>query len=243
MISLEKFNTYPEYTWYSDLVNQVDPNNSPQIIITHRASNSISPSCKKLGIFSGSFNPITLAHSKMIEIAHQCYEFDEILLLIAKANVDKGVFGLPIEARLLTLKVHTKNHSNISIGISSHGRYIDKIAALKEIYPKYTEFNFIVGYDTLVRLFDPKYYTDIQEELNILFTQCKFIVANRKGVSIPDIIQFIDQPYLRCYKEFIEYISLPDYYANLSSSDIRNRMDAGKKISHLVPPTIAYFLD
>ncbi|RKU29767.1 hypothetical protein C6497_05340 [Candidatus Poribacteria bacterium] len=243
MISLEKFNSYPEYTCYSDLVNQVDPNNSPQIILTHRASNQINSSCKKLGIFSGSFNPITLAHSKMIEIAHQCYEFDEILLLIAKANVDKGVFGLPIEARLLTLKLHAKNQSNISIGISSHGRYIDKIAALKQIYPKHTEFNFIVGYDTLVRIFDPKYYNDIQDELTTLFMECKFIVANRKGVSIHDIKQFLNQPHLRSYQEFIEYINLPDFYADLSSTDIRNRIDAGEKISHLVPPSITYFFD
>ena len=243
MISLEKFNTYPEFTWYSELVNQVDPNDSPKIIITHRACNSISSSNKKLGVFSGSFNPITLAHSKMIKLAHKYYKFDEIILLIAKANVDKSVFGLPIEARLLTLKLHTKDQSNISIGISSHGRYIDKITALKQIYPKHTDFNFIVGYDTLVRIFDPKYYTDIQEELNKLFTECKFIVANRKGVSIHDIKQFLDQPHLRSYQEFIEYISLPDYYANLSSTDIRNRIDAGEKITHLVPPTIAYFLD
>ncbi len=240
---LEKFNSYPEYERYSDLVNQVDPNNSPHIVITHRASNSISSSCKKLGIFSGSFNPITLAHSKMIEMSHQYFEFEEMLLLIAKANVDKDVFGWPIEARLLTLKLHTKNQSNISIGISSHGRYIDKITALKQIYPSQTEFYFIVGYDTLVRIFDPKYYTDIQEQLNTLFTQCKFIVANRKGVSIHDIKRFLDQPHLKSYQQFIEYLSLPDYYANLSSTDIRNRIHAGEKITHLVPTTIANFLE
>lgn len=243
MKSLEKFNIYPEYESYSELVKQVNPNNSPHIVIAHRSHNPINSSEKKLGIFSGSFNPFTLAHSKMVEIAHHCFELDELLLLIAKANVDKDVFGWPIEARLLTLKIHTKNRSYISLGISSHGRYIDKINALKQIYPTQSDFYFIVGYDTLVRIFDPKYYNDIHEELNTLFSQCKFIVANRKGVSIPDIKQFLDQPDLRHYQQFIEYITLPDYYANLSSTDIRNRIHAGDKISHLVPPSIANFLD
>ncbi len=243
MKSLEKFNTYPEYEIYSKLVNEVDPNNSPHIVLLHQSSSAISSSGKKLGIFSGSFNPFTLAHSKMVELAYQCFELDEILLLIAKANVDKDVFGWPIEARLLTLKLHTNNQSYLSLGISSHGRYIDKITALKQIYPKQSEFYFIVGYDTLVRIFEPKYYDDIHEELNTLFSQCKFIVANRKGVSIPEIKQFLDQPSLRTYQQFIKYISLPDYYANLSSTDIRNRINAGDKISHLVPPSIVNFLD
>lgn len=243
MKSLQKFNSYPEYDVYTDLVNQVDPNNSPHIVLAHRSPNPIKSSGKKLGIFSGSFNPFTLAHSKMVEIANQCFELDEFLLLIAKANVDKDVFGLPIEARLLTLKLHTKNQSYISLGISSHGRYIDKITALKQIYPKQTDFYFVIGYDTLVRIFDPKYYNDIHEDLNTLFSECKFIVANRKDVSIEDIKQFLNQPALRSYQQFIEYISLPKYYANLSSTDIRNRIQAGDNISQLVPPSIANFLD
>ncbi|MCG9127937.1 nicotinate-nicotinamide nucleotide adenylyltransferase [Candidatus Poribacteria bacterium] len=243
MNSLEKFNSYPEYESYTDLVKRVDPNKSPHIVTAIRASNPISSSGKKLGIFSGSFNPLTLAHSKMVEKAYQDFELDEMLLLIAKANVDKPVFGWPIEARILTLKLHSKNKSYISIAVSSHGRYIDKITALKQIYPMHTEFYFIVGYDTLVRIFDPKYYNNIHEELDTLFSQCRFIVANRKGVSINDIKYFLNQPSFKSYQRYIDFLTLSEYYANLSSTDIRNRINRGDEISHLVPPSISYFLE
>ena len=67
MKSLNKFLTHPDYEKYSQLINQLDSDASPQIVIAHRSSNPIRESGKKLGIFSGSFNPITVAHTKMFQ--------------------------------------------------------------------------------------------------------------------------------------------------------------------------------
>lgn len=242
MKSLDKFLTHPDYEKYSQLINQLDSDAPPQIVIAHRSSNPIRESGKKLGIFSGSFNPITIAHIKMFEEAQARFQLDELLLLLAKANVDKDVFGLPLAGRILTLKRYAENQSDVSIGISSHGRYIDKVEALKAIYPVGTEFHFIVGYDTLVRIFDPKYYTDIHTELHHLFSQCRFIVANRDNVSIETIQQFLAQPNLKPYISSVAYLILPDFYAEVSSTEVRKRIAQGDTISHLVPPVIAKFL-
>ena len=242
MKSLDKFLTHPDYDKYSQLINQLDSDAPPQIVIVHRSSNPIRESGKKLGIFSGSFNPITVAHTKMFEEAQARFQLDELLLLLAKANVDKDVFGLPLAGRILTLKRYAENQSDVSIGISSHGRYIDKVEALKAIYPVGTEFHFIVGYDTLVRIFDPKYYTDVHTELHHLFSQCRFIVANRDGVSIETIQQFLAQPNLKPYISSVTYLILPDFYAEVSSTEVRKRIAQGDTISHLVPPVIAKFL-
>jgi nicotinate (nicotinamide) nucleotide adenylyltransferase len=242
MKSLNKFLTHPDYEKYSQLINQLDSDAPPQIVIAHWSSNPIRESGKKLGIFSGSFNPITVAHTKMFEEAQARFQLDELLLLLAKANVDKDVFGLPLAGRILTLKRYAENQSDVSIGISSHGRYIDKVEALKAIYPVGTEFHFIVGYDTLVRIFDPKYYTDVHTELYHLFSQCRFIVANRDGVSIETIQQFLAQPSLKPYISSVAYLILPDFYAEVSSTEVRKRIAQGDTISHLVPPIIAKFL-
>lgn len=243
MKPLEKFQRYPEFEKFSKLVNQLDSNAPPQVVIVHRTSEPIHKSGKKLGIFSGSFNPLTVAHIKMVEEARERFQLDELLLLLAKANVDKDVFGWPLAGRILTLKRYAEKHNNVSVGISSHGRYIDKIEALKTLYPVETAYHFIVGYDTLVRIVDPKYYTDVQTELQHLFSQCNFIVANRDHVDIETIKQFLAQPTLQPYSASIAYLTLPDFYAEVSSTEVRQRIEQGETVSHLVPPVIAEFLE
>lgn len=242
MNALAKFKTYSEFDEYTEVINCLDPDAPPQIIIIHKTSNPICQSGKRLGIFSGSFNPITIAHIKMVEKAREQYYLDEMLLLLAKANVDKDVFGMPLAGRMLTLKCYAETQNNISIGVSSHGRYIDKVTALKAVYPYDTELFFIVGYDTLVRIFDPKYYADINAELEHLFSQCRFIAANRDNVDIETIKLYLSQTSRKRYSKHIDLLSLPDDYAEISSTEVRHRIETGESISHLVPTIVADFL-
>ena len=178
----------------------------------------------------------------MVEDTLTAYQLDEMLLLLAKANVDKDVFGLPLAARLLTLKKYVERRPKFSVGVSSHGRYIDKVAALKTILPSGTEFHFIVGYDTLVRIFDPKYYRDFHAELQELFVAARFIVANRAEADIKTIEAFMTQPEIRRYASYVSCIPLPDVYAYMSSTEVRELLEQGKAIEHLVPPSILDFL-
>ena len=240
---IQKCENHPDYEGYTELFHRLDPTASPRIELVHRAETSISESGKKLGIFSGSFNPLTLAHTKMIEDTFAEYQLDELLLLLAKANVDKTVFGLPLAARLLTVKRYTQNREKFSVGVSSHGRYIDKITALKVIVPPETEFYFIVGYDTLVRIFDPKYYTDFHAELGKLFVDARFIVANRAEADIETIASFMDQAEIRRYAPYVSCLLLPDVYASMSSTEVRELLKQGEAIEHLVPPSILAMLD
>ena len=240
---IQKCKNHPDYERYTELFYRLDSTASPRIELVHRAETSISESGKRLGIFSGSFNPLTLAHTKMIEDTIAEYELDELLLLLAKANVDKGVFGLPLAARLLTLKRYTENQEGFSVGVSSHGRYIDKVTALKAILPPETVFYFIVGYDTLVRIFDPKYYTDFHTELRELFIEARFIVANRAEADIKTIESFMNEPEIRRYAPYVSCLLLPDVYAYMSSTEVRELLMQGEAIEHLVPPSILSMLD
>ena len=240
---IQKCENHPDYERYTELFNRLDPTAPPQIELIHRATSSTLEHSKKLGVFSGSFNPLTLAHTKMIEDTFTKYQLDELLLLLAKANVDKTVFGLPLAARLLTLKRYIKDHRGFSVGVSSHGRYIDKVTALKTISPPETEFYFIVGYDTLVRIFDPRYYTDFHAELEELFKTARFIVANRAEADIKTIESFMTQPEIRRYTPYVSCIVLPDVYAYMSSTEVRELLEQGEAIEHLVPSSILAMLD
>ncbi len=233
---------HPDYERFVELFNGLDPSAPPQIEFIHRAA-SLPCGTKKLGIFSGSFNPLTLAHVRMIEETLTAAQLDEVLLLLAKANVDKDIFGLPLAARLVTLKKYATDHQKFSVGVSSHGRYIDKVTALKTIFPSETEFHFIVGYDTLVRIFDPKYYTNFHAELQELFISARFIVANRAEADIKTIEAFMGQPEIRRYTPYVSCLPLPDTYAYMSSTDARELLARGESIEHLVPSSILAMLD
>ena len=223
-------------------MDQLDPNGEPQIRWVYRAARHITKGGNRLGIFSGSFNPLTVAHIEMIEAAQKKYDLDEILLILARANVDKGVFGLSLADRLLMLKLYAVNREAFSVAACSHGKFIEKIEALKPTYPPDTHFSFIVGYDTFIRLFDPKYYTDLHGALEALFDQCRFIVANRQGYNADAVRQVIEVPDYRRYAGCIDLIELPDFYAEISSTDIRTQIQAGNSVDHLVPTEVQEFL-
>ncbi len=243
MNPFERFQADPEYVQLSQRVDALSSDAPPELAIVHRPPSAICESGQRLGIFSGSFNPLTVAHTKIVEEAQARFQLDELLLLLAKSNVDKAVFGWPLSGRLLTLKRYAESRAGVSVALSSHGRYLDKILALKAVYPLQTEYHFIVGYDTLVRIFDPKYYTDVHAALRQLFAACRFIAVNRAQADAEAITEFLVQPAIRPYSEFITYLELPDFYAQISSTAVRERIARGDTISHLVPPIITEFLD
>lgn len=234
-----KFLNSPDYRQFAQLFEELDPAGPPRIEIVH-GTRDIG---KRIGIFSGSFNPLTVAHTTMAEQVVEQFQLDELLLLLAKANVDKGIFGLPLAARLFTLKRYAESRPGFSVGASSHGRYLDKITALTALYPPQTEFHFIVGYDTLIRIFDAKYYTDFDAELQELFSACRFIAANRAEADAETIDAFMAQPGIRRYAPFVSTLALPAAYADISSTEIRQRLEQGEAITHLVPPVVAELLE
>lgn len=224
------------------LVDQLNPKGEPQIRWVYRVDRHIQADHKRLGIFSGSFNPLTVAHIRMIEAAQKEYDLDEILLILARANVDKGVFGLSLADRLLMLKLYAVTREDFSVAACSHGKFIEKIEALKPAYPSSTHFSFIVGYDTFIRLFDPKYYTDMHGALEALFDQCRFIVANRQNYDADAVRNVMEVPDYHRYAYCIDLIELPDFYADISSTDIRAQIQEGNSVDHLVPPEVQGFL-
>ena len=46
----------------------------------------------------------------------------------------------------------------VEVGVIKHARFLDKAIALRKAYPEAGEIVFLTGFDTLIRLFDPKYY-------------------------------------------------------------------------------------
>ena len=99
------------------LIDQLDSHGVPQIRRIYQARNRITEQGNKLGIFSGSFNPMTISHVEMIDAAQSRVELDEVLLVLDKANVDKEEFGLLLSKRLITMSDYSIKQGNFPVAV------------------------------------------------------------------------------------------------------------------------------
>ena len=137
--------------------------------------------CTHLHVLDSSFNPPTTAHLALARSSlaaptpPPCPATDSssppsrrlLLLLLSAHNADKPTGPATLLERLemmhrlsLSLGPQLPSDVGVDIGLTKHARFIDKSQALAAAYPPapHQPQTFLVGFDTLVRLLDPKYY-------------------------------------------------------------------------------------
>lgn len=221
-----------------ELLAGLDPEGPPRMAFARRAPAGIRERAGHLLCLSASFNPLTVAHVWLIQEASRISPPEEVLLLLARANVDKPVEGFPLERRLSLLVRFAESRGTFSVAACSHGRFVDKAEAIRRHYPAGTRLAFIVGFDTLVRLFDPKYYADLNASLSALFEASEFIAANRAPDPPEAVTSFLAQPDVAPYAHRIRVIQLPAEIAAVSATQVRTRLARGVPVTGLVPPEI-----
>jgi nicotinic acid mononucleotide adenylyltransferase len=210
----------------------------PRLAFVRRAPEGIDARAATLLCLSASFNPMTMAHAALLREGRRVFPAQETLLLLATANVDKSGEGLPLERRFDLLLRFAESRSDMSVAAVAHGRFVDKMEAIRVAYPSDIRLIFLLGFDTLVRLFDPKYYTDREASLSQLFEGSECAVANR-GADAPDAVErFITRPDVSPFTRRIHLIRLPADLAELSATAVRARLARGESIRDLVPPEI-----
>ncbi|PGH03798.1 hypothetical protein AJ79_07274 [Helicocarpus griseus UAMH5409] len=138
-----------------------------------------------LYVLDSSFNPPTLAHLNIAKSAlaqHADLSSVRLLLLLATQNADKPSRPALFEDRLVMMHLFAqdirdallqdranngsdaqkdqKDAPAIDIGVTKLPYFIDKAVAISasKVYPDSIEQILLTGYDTLVRIFDTKYY-------------------------------------------------------------------------------------
>lgn len=224
----------------ADLTNSPEP----EIRFLKRAESGISGAGQRLGVFSGSFNPPTVAHVWLCEQAQKQLQLREVLLLLTIVNVDKTQFDFSLEERVEMMTAVVKEHSSWSAALCSHGRFVEKAQAVTKAYPAGTEVWFIVGYDTLVRIFEPRFYPDIpmDEALQRFFKIARLAVFPRGNFDEHAVSEFLQRPEVKPFADRIDI--LPTYPSLLwvSSTLIRQKMRLGESVDGLVPQSILEFL-
>lgn len=132
-----------------------------------------------LYVLDSSFNPPTLAHLAIASSAllEQPIRSARLLLLLATQNADKPSKPALFEDRLLMMDAfahdllsHLRETSGpgtesrplpqVDIAVTKKPYFVDKAAEIESagVYPSSLEQVHLTGYDTLIRIFNPKYY-------------------------------------------------------------------------------------
>lgn len=192
----------------------------------------------RVGILPGSFNPLTLSHIELARRAKKTFRLDEVVLSISKVTVDKETVTKPsLEERLFGLKI-CAGEFHYSVALASHGLLPEQAMGLRDFYGDKTRSFFLIGYDKLPQIFDPKYYRDRSASLDLFFSLTRLIVANRGEEPLDHITDFLKKPDNRKYAQFIDPIFLPSPFPFISSTQVREKAQKGEPIDGLVPKEI-----
>jgi len=212
------------------------------IVLFRKTPKGVSNRKGRLGIFPASFNPPTLAHLALIKEAMKQGKLDEILILLDIQAMDKEPVGAAFEDRLTMLKKVFGRNPKVSIGLSNQGLFLEKLKPLRALYPAPIEWVFIVGFDTILRVMDKKYYQNRKKSLDELFEQSRFLVASRDHYERTAFEILFRRRENRKHAERVTFFILPEKFSSISSTLIRKRIAQGQPVNEWVPAAILFFL-
>jgi len=193
---------------------------------------------KRLGILGGTFDPIHHGHLVAAEEAHHQLGLDRVLLLPAGRPPHKPMRPIsPVlhRLRMLELAIADKPYFSISrVDVERPGPHytVDALGLLRAEWGSEVTFFFIEGSDSLADI--PTWYQPQR-----LIELCELAVVERPGsrTRLPQLEEQLPGLTAR-----IHWVQMP--YLDISSSDLRARVQAGRPISYLVPPAVeAYILE
>lgn len=224
-----------------EIMKKVGVSTVPQISLVFQAMETSKLCTTTPVLFPASFNPPTKAHEEMVGFLNGMKM--NVLLLLDMMNADKEIFGAPLEDRLYMMFLLCKRFRGVSLGISSHGRFIDKCKAL-EVLCKGRSDNAIfgVGFDTFARILEPRFYTDPRKELTNLFSRSGFIIFHRSGSQEEDIDALLESHSLSELAIDFQTATLSDNVSFLSSSLVRKTVKNKLSFSHMVQRDIEDYI-
>lgn len=245
------------YTSARDLLDETDELLSLDAAIEHLAEGRamgraptatiLSPDtltgARRVGVVAGSFNPLTLAHLALVESARGVAELDLVIWLHAIVTVDKErVQPALLADRLAQLLAYARNVPGNVVALCSHGLYVDIATALSKWLAPETEVCLLVGFDKIVQILDPRYYTDRAAALATLFDEQRvtLLVGPRADADAADLAHLLAQPEHARYANNVKPVPLAAQYAADSSTEVRHLAAAPEvnaaRLRALVPP-------
>jgi nicotinate-nucleotide adenylyltransferase len=156
--------------------------------------------------------------------------------VLPKILPNKPLVGVSVEQRLEMMRLGISGIPYISLGVCSHGLFLDICLALQQIYPQKPEIFFITGRDAAERILT-WCYDDPAAALAEMFAVLQLLVFERKGK-----LQLPENPLIQKYLNRIHTLEMEENLDKVSSTEVRQRMSEGRSIGELVPTEVAVYI-
>lgn len=197
-------------------------------------NDGVKPKIGTLVILDSSFNPPHKGHMKMLKTAISNYKLKShigILLELSINNVDKGMKPAASSKRLEMMSLFSKDVNEteipVYVALTRFGRFTDKLEPIHDHFKKLDfeikEYVFLLGFDTLERLFLPKHYlpNTVEDSLAGFFKQSKIRCLTR-GINAKEQGKWIAENIPVAFQNSIDLDYNDDLEtSNISSSNIR----------------------
>ena len=184
-----------------------------------------APHIERLGVLPGTFNPPTRAHLALAAAALP--HLDQVLFVLPRALPHKQYTGVGFPDRLHLLRSAVASHPRFAAASSQGGLFLEIAAECREAYGPAVDIAFLCGRDAAERIVGWKY--EREEMLTEMFDQFSLLVARRQGdYTPPDHLAHR----IRC-------LDIEHGLDDVSATEVRERIAAGRAWQTLVPPVIA----
>lgn len=193
---------------------------------------------KRLGIYGGSFDPIHVGHLVMAEMAREQCRLDKIIFIPAGSPPHKTNRKLaPPRERYDMVRLAIEDNpyfeaSSMEIEREGKSFTIDTLKELRKTYSADWEFWLIIGMDSLLEI-------RTWHHANQIVEMCKLAVYPRRGYSIE---QCDREAELLKYEMGTDITFVSGPLIEISSTQIRELIEAGRSIRYLVPKSVQVYI-
>lgn len=227
--------------WHEQLIAQRNPPRHPAAKNNGRrvAARYHPRMTQKLGILGGTFNPVHHGHLILAQDALEHFGLDRVLLIPCAQPPHKSPEKLAAaEHRVAMLRMAIGDDPRFEVSALELERRgpsytIETIKALQAERPTAT-LHFIIGTDSLLELH--QWYLVGQ-----LLELCEFVTMLRPGFPVEHLTEERLHLPARWGSRLLANL-FPGHAADISSTDIRRRVAAGRSIRYLVPAAVARYI-
>ena len=178
----------------------------------------------RLGVFPGTFNPVTVAHMALAGAALS--SVDEVVFALPREFPHKPYSGATFAQRLEMLAAAMAEEPAFSLASTEGGLFAEIAVECRQAYGEPVALSFLCGRDAAERVAG----WDYGEPGAFAGMLCGFdlLVAARGGDYHP-------APQLG---ERVRRVELPPGFENVSASEIRRRISCGEPWEHMAPAAV-----
>ena len=206
----------------------------------------------KWGLFGGTYDPIHLGHLRCAEEVLEIFDLNRIIFVPASKpphKIDAEITSFYHREQMITLAIEGNpvfSFSNVEKERKDTSYSVETVEYILKKYMENLELYFILGQDAFHAI---QTWKDWQR----LLLLCNFVVMTRPGYEDRGLEGILPADFASrfTYDDTVKGFRGPTghfiyfrgvTFLDISSSDIRQRIRAGKSIKYLVPDAVRHYI-